>query len=124
MAHVFLFFSLVGFVWVALPHSGFAEEQKPVRHASHKSGVVHFNNPKLFSDLVKSSDTEYTVSNVEEKANPRQIGGIVIGDESRFLGSKLRMLGNNEIGVTTMQVSCETRRTTHFLTPMAMLWLG
>ncbi|KAI0241312.1 VWFA and cache domain-containing protein 1 [Lamellibrachia satsuma] len=93
---------------------GFAEEQKPVRHASHKPGIVHFNNPKLFSDLVKSSDSEYTVSNVEEKANPRQIGGIVIVDESRFLGSKLRMLGNNEIGVTTMQRIYDTLQYTDF----------
>ena len=107
MAHASIIVLLVGIVWVGSPYDGFAEEQKPVRHAPHKLGVVHFNNPKLLSDLVKSGDTEYTVSTMEEKANPSQIGGIVINDEATVLGSKLRLLANNEIGVTTMQVSCK-----------------
>ncbi len=104
MAHASFIFLLAAFVCVGLPHDSFAEDQEPVRHAL---GRVHFNNPKLLSDLVKNADTEYTISNLEEKANPRQIGGIVIDDEASVIGSKLTVLSNNEIGATTMQVSCK-----------------
>ena len=106
-AHASFICLLAAFVCVAQPRGSFAQEQGPVRHAPQKHGRVHFNNPKLLSDLVKNDDAEYTISNLEEKANPRQMGGIVIDDEASVLGSKLTVLSNIEIGATTMQASCK-----------------
>ena len=72
------------------------DESKPI-------GVVHFNNPKLLEGLDEEDDLfGYDMS--QESTDPQLMGGIMIKEEARILGSKLRRLSNDEIGVTSMQV--------------------
>ena len=92
--------------------SGNENEQPPMTDKKeggevlYSSGIVHFNNPKLLMEAESSDaeDARGVYDTTQETVDPRKIGGIYIKTEARRLGSKLRMLSNQEIGVTAMQV--------------------
>ena len=50
----------------------------------------------------------YMADNPQEKPDPAQLGGIGIQNEANRLAAQLRMLSNQEIGVTDMQVCIDS----------------
>lgn len=77
------------------------------QQAGHSSGIyVHFNNPKLLmaTQLEGNEDDEGAYDTTEDTVDPKKIGGVLIKEEAKKLGSKLRVLSNEEIGVMDMQV--------------------
>ena len=68
--------------------------------------LIRIRTPKV---VISSNDEfeegeGYVFGVEQEKASPRQMGGINIKDEARWLANKLRTLSNDEMGVTSMQV--------------------
>ncbi len=70
------------------------------------AGIVHFNNPKLLENLNNQNDKDgiYMFDTSQEAVDPKKMGGIVIQQEAENFAYKFRMLSNEEVGVTAMQV--------------------
>jgi len=74
------------------------------------AGIVHFNNPNLLRELEKSLGDSYLYDRTQETADPKRIGGIRLKDEAHRLAYKFRMLSNEEIAVTDMQLIYDSLR--------------
>jgi hypothetical protein len=69
--------------------------------------LLHIRRPKI--TVNKNDDFEesegYIFGVHQGSSSPGQMGGINIKNEARWLANKLRILSNEEMGVTSMQVS-------------------
>ena len=86
-----------------------AQQGSEQEEDQYSSAIVHlnFNNPSLLESgrsngNDENGDGSYDTSQLA--LDPRNIGGILIGEEANKLGSKFRGLSNSEMGVLNMQV--------------------
>ena len=68
--------------------------------------LLHLSQPKIVShrDIDFELSDGYSFDVEQEPTYPRQMGGINIKEEARKLATKLRILSNEEMGITSMQV--------------------
>ncbi len=66
--------------------------------------MVHFNNPKLFEGQWDVDYDDYSVDSAQERLSSEHFGGMDIEREAKKLAYKLRLLSNEEVGVTQLQV--------------------
>ena len=76
------------------------------RHRSSHSGTVHFNNPGLLRKATNGLKDQgvWNLDKTQERVDPKKMGGIYIPNEAKKTASKLRMIANSELAVTSMQV--------------------
>jgi len=69
--------------------------------------LLQLSHPKIVihGDVDFELGDGYSFDLDQEPAYPRQMGGINIKEEARKLATKLRILSNEEMGITSMQVS-------------------
>ena len=83
------------------------DNEKPKENTGAQTGTIHFNNPKLLSELNSAlfrGDGYFFDIHSQEAVDAKQMGGIVIQKEANRLAGRLRKMSNEEMAVTAMQV--------------------